>query len=334
MELPVVPAIPNSAMRFTGRFVLIVLVLTASRFLLRAQQDPCLTRTIPVNVTTNDYRAISGLTPANFRGKFRGKPVEIVSVKYDTGPRRVVILMDASNSMEDRWDAEVALGQNLVSRAPIKDTFAVLAFSNGKSYSRIGFGQDSKGVVDGLRKLPKVGQAQVKTAMLDALLEALNMLSPVRIGDALLLISDGGENASESRPAQSKSALLASGVRLFALITVEDYSRRGRTPEEVDGPTEVHDLINAVGGDGTAFAPGGAFPKPPPFDRVFTVQDRKNMSSAASALGREISEFYAVEVKLPEAVDKPRDWQLEVVGDIPEKHRLRVVFPHRLAPCQ
>ena len=334
MDLPVKPVVPRSLTRFSSSLVLLALAFAGVSIRLPAQENPCLTRTVPVTVTTNDYRVISGLTPANFRGRYRGKPVEIVSVKYDTGPRRIVILLDASGSMRDEWNAEIAAAQNLVWQAPAKDSFAVLTFSEGKSYTRIGFGLDSKGLANGLGRLAGVGQPLGKTALLDALLEAVNMLRPMRMGDALFLISDAGDNASRSDPSQSKSVLLSSGVRLFALIMGKDLPYRERTPEEVAGPGGLRDLIKAVGGDGLAFESPEPFPRVPPYDHVVTVQDRKNMASAAVALGREISEFYVVEVKLPEAVDKERDWQLEVVGDIPEKHHLRVVYPHRLAPCQ
>lgn len=317
-----------SGRHFFVGFLLLAPVSTALSFRLPAQENPCLTRTVPVNVTTNDYRVVSGLTSANFRGKFRGHPVEIISVKYDTGPRRIVILLDASGSMKYAWEAELGTAQNIVLQAPPKDSFAVLAFGDGTSYMRIGFGKDPKDLVNGLGRMTRVGKAYGKTAMLDALLEAVNMSRPLRMGDALLLISDGGDNASRSDPAQSQSVLLSSGVRLFALIMGKDLPDRERTPEEAAGPGGLRDLINAVGGDSLGVASGG------PVNHVLTDQGRKNMASAASALGREFSEFYAVEVKLPEAVDKPRGWQLEVVGDIPEKHYLRVVYPHRLAPCQ
>jgi len=323
-----------SARHFIVGFLLLALVLAASSARLQAQVNPCLTRTVPVNVTTNDYRVVSGLTSANFRGKYRGQPVDIISVKYDTGPRRVVIVLDASTSMQYAWEAEIATAQNLVFQSPPKDTFAVLSFAEGPNFRRIEFGQDRHAVINGLASLAGMDQPHSKTAILDALVEAVNMLPPQSTGNAVLLISDGLDNASRSRPRGVESTIITSGVRLFALIIPDPLIPRWTAMEE-DRARDLPKTIQAVGGDSLTLAHNEAVPSQFALDfRKLTEQDRKNMASAASALGREISEFYAVEVKLPEAVDKPRDWQLEVVGDIPEKQHLRVVYPHRLAPCQ
>ena len=48
----------------------------------------------------------------------------------------------------------------------------------------------------------------------------------------------------------------------------------------------------------------------------------------------QMAEFYRVEMELPVAVDKARDWKLEVV-DAKGKRRkdVEVVYPRKLVPC-
>ena len=48
-------------------------------------------RVVAVNVVTQEGQPVEGLGAENFRGKYRGEAVKIVSVERDTGPRRIVI---------------------------------------------------------------------------------------------------------------------------------------------------------------------------------------------------------------------------------------------------
>jgi len=51
-------------------------------------------------------------------------------------------------------------------------------------------------------------------------------------------------------------------------------------------------------------------------------------------MAEEISQFYALQIKLPEAVGKPRDWNLEVVDpDGKKRPHPWVIYPHKLAAC-
>ena len=91
----------------------IVLVVTLSGSI-QAQQDPCLNRTVAVNVLSEDVHVVEGLSAQNFRGKVHGHRVEIVSVNRDSGPRRIVIVLDASGSMRDVWRLEIVAAEGLL----------------------------------------------------------------------------------------------------------------------------------------------------------------------------------------------------------------------------
>ena len=95
----------------------IVLVVTLSGSI-QAQQDHCLNRTIAVNVLSEDVHVVEGLSAKNFRGKVHGHPVEIVSVNRDSGPRRIVIVLDASGSMRDFWRSETSAAEGLLEIHP------------------------------------------------------------------------------------------------------------------------------------------------------------------------------------------------------------------------
>ncbi|HEV2177139.1 MAG TPA: vWA domain-containing protein [Terriglobia bacterium] len=320
-----------------------------------AQQTPCLDRMIAVNVTTLDGTPAKGLTAVNFRAKVRGGAADVVSATYDTGPRRVVFLLDTSASMfegnTNKWRPTLLVAEDLVSTAPSQVSFALVTFAS-KAENRVSFGQDRRALLDELQKLEGISQRDIKgghlTALRDAMLEALSLLSPARTGDAIYVVTDTGENASRRKESQVRPQFLWSGVRLFGFVPAAP-TEPPLPSEPYDGLNLLDDLVASTGGDGIvlyppsegsadsragekSFGTGGPFlPKSgvPP-----TVRDI--LLFASRGLGQEISEFYRVNIRLHEPVlGKPRDWKLEVIATATGKKipHLRLVYPRKLAPC-
>ena len=132
------------------------------------------------------------------------------------------------------------------------------------------------------------------------------------------------------------SAWKGSGLRLFALIPTEPPGR-ARTEEEALGPNWLREYATASGGDSIIFVLG---------DPVLGFDSKQVAAGKVSKLGlqvldsatlgfeNEITLPYRLTVKLPEALNKPREWDLNVVdtkGKI--NHNLRILYPQKLAPC-
>ena len=183
--------------------------------------------------------------------------MEILSVNRDAGPRRIVIALDASGSMRDVWRLELFAAEGLLN-SDRDSSFALLTFST-QIDRRIDFTQDRKKLLKDLAELevPSNGNPKGMTALRDGLAAAVDLLQPVQSGDAVFLVSDGGDNASQLKDSPLKDALVRSGVRLFALITGEDFrGSRSITNEEIGGPEWVRGLVAATGGDSTIFQVG------------------------------------------------------------------------------
>lgn len=320
--------------------VVAIVVLVSGAISVCAQEDPCLNRTIAASVTTETGQPVKGLVAANFRAKFRGKSVDIVSADDEAGSRRIVIVLDASRSMSERWPIEISVAKGLLTALPAENTFALLTFAK-QVEDQVDFTQGREAVSDDLVRLkakdwtlPK-GHLR-KTALLDTLVAALDLLRPSRVGDAIYLISDGDDNASLTSFSDVKTLFLASGVRLFSLITVDERVARGVQLEGEMGFPALEELVKTTGGDSIEFTPGlpaasvNFHPRPLPI----TAEDREIMSLAAHVFAREIFEFYKLQIKLPETPDKRGNWKLDVVDPLSKKNpRLRVVYPHKLATC-
>jgi hypothetical protein len=87
-----------------------------------------------------------------------------------------------------------------------------------------------------------------KTALYGAILTAVKALEPADPGDAIYVITDAGENASEARASAVEKALGTSRIRLFAVILTD---RPLTTPEEQEGWAKITDMSRDSGGFAT-----------------------------------------------------------------------------------
>ena len=321
-------------MRTPVRIALLATLLAASIPRLPATDDPGLNRTVAVNVKTEDNQLVKGLTASNFQAKMRGNSIDIESAKYEDGPRRVLILFDTSGSMgesEGHWRWGIEMANNLVFLAPPLTNFALMSFSSSIN-DKIDFGVSPSEFREALTKLvaeyPKgIGG---KTAIFDASSQGLTSLGQGAAGDVVMVITDGGDNAIKVNQKEVVDALIKSRVRLFAFFIASTLEQRGRAPEEAAGPAELFDMTKDTGGDFASFISG----QKPPAPLKPTPTDLKLIASLAHLMGLEMSEFYALGLKLSEPLVKPRDWNLEVLNALGNKHpRLRILYPHKLAAC-
>lgn len=177
---------------------------------------------INVDILDRDGNSIRSLTKESLL-KVSGKPVSITEAHYSSTPRRIVVLLDMSGSMETgnagrKWQIARDLVDELLSETPPSVSVALLTFSV-HVHERFGFQSGREAIVQWLKERAVHEQMEKKeqrTALFDALLEALIMLKPVHDGDSIFAITDGGDNVSQTTSKFVRSALLGSGVRLFS----------------------------------------------------------------------------------------------------------------------
>jgi len=300
-----------------------------------AQTDPCLDRTIPVNVYTERGEAFTPPTAASFQASMGGKPVRVTSVTLDTGPRRVVILLDVSGSMTVAGNLKCGLEftHNLISLTRLEDSLALLTF-NDRIKDVVDFGQSQDTLLAKVSKLQDADWGHGRTAITDALGDALAMMKSPRVGDAICLVTDGGDNASQSNRSRVKALVESSNIRLYAFLPAMQYSDSRISREDIT--SELRDLAYATGGDFRMFGPGreGSFSDPFPRSYAAIGGDRKGITLAAQRYRNEISSFEKLTVRLPEPLAKPREWKLDVVDASGQRIKhLQVFYPQRLAPC-
>jgi Ca-activated chloride channel homolog len=92
-------------------------------------------------------------------------------------------------------------------------------------------------------------QAKGRTALLDGVYMAMNHLKKAKNPrKALLIISDGGDNSSRYTETEVRNAVRESDVQIYAIGIYEPMASRGRTPEEMGGPSLLRELSEQTGG--------------------------------------------------------------------------------------
>lgn len=92
-------------------------------------------------------------------------------------------------------------------------------------------------------------QSKGRTALLDALALSLHELKrSTKKRKALLIISDGGDNASRYTERELRRMVREGDVLIYAVGIYEPFAVRGRSPEEAAGPGLLSDLAGQTGG--------------------------------------------------------------------------------------
>ncbi len=299
--------------------VSLFLLLIGPKLLLVGQQIPdCLKRTLVVNVRDRTGQLVGGLNPSFFWATLQGQQVKISSATVRAGPRRIVLLLDASGSVNKenhKLDTARLIAGNLLLKAPAGLHPALVVFSD-HIIDTVDFSRPPSEIV---LRLADLKEGRGRTALVDALMYSAKLLQPSLPGDAVYLISDGGENSSRTHLRDVKREFLAKGIRVFAFRLPEN--REFRAEEELSEPI-LKELTIATGGTIVDFDDGSS------------ARDRDRLRAVLDCAYDEMAHFYEVEVELPSSLKKERRWVLEIVDEHGKKRKdLQVSYPQELFPC-
>ena len=309
-------------------------------------------RVVAVNVVDEQGRQVTGLTAEDFRGKFGGRPVKIESVRWDAHPRRVVIFLDISDSMtasEPRWSLALEAARQLVAQAAPETSFALVLFGT-KIAQRVEFSSGRDAVREALGLLGSESAAAKgfeRTALVDSIVEGLELLGPLQFGDAAFVITDAVEGSSKRKPRDLEGALLLRGVRLFGFILSYPPRPSMWPPSASSGPGlapggyelgedpagALGRVAEASGGSWYAVISGERFRSEPP-GYWYTDERKAAALAAVRNLKNEMEQGYRVEIELPWEIRETRAWTLEAVDRSSKKLKgIKVVYPRKVAAC-
>jgi len=254
-----------------------------------------------------------GVASSDFRAELRGKPLQILTITGDVQPHRVLILLDASGSMRGEtsvlWPAAVYVADQFAQSNLPAISLGLFIFGD-KGRERIPFSQDNARV---LRRLDetladrKYAKEHVygMTALRDAILEGVRMFGSPERGDAILVISDGGENASRSKESTLRTTLLANRIRFFSYMIRQ---QSGPIPKE-DWGGDLQELATTTGGLLVEPFRGESLGR---IAQCLTGHPQPSVLEALLTVDKQIRGYDLVDILLPAPVTKPERWTLRL----------------------
>ena len=259
-------------------------------------------RLVVLNVGVQDSRGtnIKGLTAQNFKIFEDGHPQVIKQFAAEDRPVTLGIVVDASGSMRTKQPEVVTAALAFVSASNPNDETFVVNFNDHAFEGLppgIPFSNDSRQLRSALLR-PK---AEGRTALYDALTLAADHLAKGKWENkALLLISDGGDNNSTHKFADTMYTLQMSGATVY---TIELFD-----PDEREHNLGVLRRISKMSG-GEAFEP----------------MDISEIAPLCLRIAADIRASYtlAYTPPLPDQRTTPRKIKVEVASHTPGKLAVR-----------
>ncbi len=192
---------------------------------------------LPATVLDRKNRVVADLTKNDFRVFDDGRLQEIRDFSYRDLPLTVGLIVDNSSSMGPKRSSAILAALNFVRLSNPADEVFVVDFNEKVTFGLARpFSADPQQLGEALVKLPCAG----RTALYDAVMAATEHLSHgSRDKKALIIISDGGDNASSHRLRQAIEAIGRSQAIVYAigLFDADDPDRNPAVLKQLARPT-------------------------------------------------------------------------------------------------
>jgi VWFA-related protein len=203
---------------------------------------------VVLNVAVTDPRGafVSGLPQDAFKVLDEGQPQKIAFFAEQDAPATIGLLIDASGSMLENRDRVIAGVTEFAKASHPDDEFLPLVF-NEQVTSVLSQGQFTSDPMELRDLLTASLEARGRTAFHDALAEAVEKVGHGRYErKVLIVLSDGGDNASKLSMTEAFDKVLASNVVIYTIALVD--------PLALDkNPKALRRLADGTGG--LAFEP-------------------------------------------------------------------------------
>lgn len=231
---------------------------------------------VPVDVNDSMNRPVLSLRKEDFSLFDDGNQQLISYFSHEDAPTSVAILFDVSKSMTEKIESERAALVEFFKNANPEDEYFGIAFSNRPRVLT----DPSQSIEEIEQKLTDV-QPGGATAMLDSVYLAMSELRRARYErKAIVIISDGGDNASRYTLKQIKTLVQESDVQIYAVGLFETFFLN--TFEEKMGKLWLSEITDATGG------------------RTITVDDRSKLAEATAEISRAIRSQYLLGYRAPQ----------------------------------
>ena len=251
--------------------------------------------------------------------KAAGKPAKVTHLSFDTNPRRIVLLVDRSGSMsasgqDHRWGLGLLISGFAADAVPINSAVILVTFGEKITQQSKDF-QTRAEVQQRVLALKDAAPAG-RTPLLDSIEDAISIFGVPQFGDAIYLVSDGGDNRSTVTLSKLQPQLIEHGIRVFA------FSVRPPLFDEVGpNPNLLKDLAESTGGDFFSFPEY-------PSDR-----GQSEMSHLGLRIAQQVQQLYKVELEIPEPALRNRHLKIALTTKPNHRDLIQLAYPRMLKQC-
>ena len=199
---------------------------------------------VSVSVVTPLGQQVTGLEKEHFRVFEDKEEQKITHFGAEDAPLSMGIIFDASGSMGQKLTKSRQAVAQFFKTANPEDEFFLVQFND-----RPELVMDFTSKLEEIQNRLTFTQAKGRTALLDAIYTGLNKMKQGKNPKkALLIISDGGDNSSRYTEREVKNLVKEADVQIYAIGIYEPISSRGRTAEELSGPSLLTEVSEQTGG--------------------------------------------------------------------------------------
>jgi hypothetical protein len=289
----------------------------------QCQESLCLHRTLPITLSRAEGSPAAELRAVDLQPESKAGPLKIVSLTPDDRPHRIVLIVDSSSSMASVWRKALFLPFTLAKTGLPNTTMALVVFDE-KVRETLDFSTPQSKIVEKIDHLGVSGHS--KTAIYDAILQALQLLDRPSSADSLYIVTDGFDTAIHTRFEYLMPRASSSGVRLFVSFVLAGRGNRNTTPEELNSQQNLADLARITGGESNS-------PYPPEGSLQTANADQTSRNMQPFFL--KMAHNYRIEIELPAPTKKPTKWELKLSDEGRARFgKAELNYPRQLAPCQ
>lgn len=244
---------------------------------------------VGATVVDRDDKPISGLQRSNFAILENKVPQSIRYFSEEESPLSAVLVFDTSGSMAGKIDFARSAANELLRNSNPHDEIAIVSVAE-KPRVKNTFGDS----LDQLQETIESAQAVGTTSLWDSVCAAIEKVRAANMPrKALVIISDGGDNASRATESAVRRVLQETDVQVYAIGIFESFPR---TQEAKRGPVWLKDLTAATGG------------------QLLIVNDHNSAVAAGSKISAELRSQYVLGYypQLREANGKWRSLKIKV----------------------
>jgi hypothetical protein len=225
-----------------------LLASSALMFPRTAAASDCSAATILLNAFDRNLSIERDVRAEDIKVEVDGKQAPILSLSLDSHPRRIVLMLDSSGSLEaspqqSRWGIALAAAAYAANVVPSSASSELVTFSDKLHRESSDF--ENRKVVQGkifqlAKTLPKG-----RTSLFDSVHQVLTEFKELHSGDAIYLVTDGGDNNSRISRAEVMEELIRRGIRVFVFLVVQGTPQ---TEEERTGSLDMYGFAESTGG--------------------------------------------------------------------------------------